>query len=69
MKEIALELIRFYQVAISPFRSSSCRYMPSCSQHGYEAIGKYGLLNGGWLTAKGICICHPLAKGDIDPVP
>jgi len=69
VKEIALGLIRFYQVAISPHRPFSCRYVPTCSQYGYEAIGKYGVLKGGWLTAKRICSCHPLAKGGVDFVP
>ena len=69
MKKIALFLIRFYQVAISPGRINTCRYVPSCSQYGYEAIEKYGIAKGGWLTAKRICSCHPLAKGGVDPVP
>jgi putative membrane protein insertion efficiency factor len=69
VKKIALFLIRFYQVAVSPGRISTCRYVPSCSQYGYEAIEKYGIAKGGWLTAKRFCRCHPLAKGGFDPVP
>jgi len=69
MKRLALGLIRFYQTAISPNRLPSCRYTPSCSQYGYEAIEKYGVVKGGWLTAKRICRCHPLAKGGVDLVP
>jgi len=69
MKRFALSLIRFYQMAISPHMLTSCRYVPSCSQYGYEAIGKYGVVRGGWLTAKRICGCHPLAKGGVDLVP
>lgn len=69
MKRIALGLIRFYQLAISPFTPSSCRYIPTCSQYGYEAITKHGLIKGGLLTAKRLLRCHPFSKGGIDPVP
>ncbi len=69
MKRLALGLIRFYQTAISPNKPTLCRYVPSCSQYGYEAIEKHGVVKGGWLTAKRICSCHPLAKGGVDPVP
>jgi putative membrane protein insertion efficiency factor len=69
MKRIALGLIRFYQLAISPFTPPSCRYIPTCSQYGYEAITKHGLLKGGLLTAKRLLRCHPFSKGGIDPVP
>ena len=68
MKEVALGLISFYQKAISPVTAPSCRYAPSCSQYGYEAIAKYGVLKGGWLTAKRIARCHPFAKGGVDMV-
>lgn len=69
MKRIALGLIRFYQLAISPYTPPSCRYIPTCSQYGYEAITKHGLLKGGLLTAKRLLRCHPFSKGGIDPVP
>ena len=69
MKRLALVLIRFYQIAISPTKAPSCRYVPSCSQYGYEAIEKYGIVKGGWLAAKRFCRCHPLAKGGVDLVP
>lgn len=66
---IALGLIRFYQRFISPLTPPSCIYTPTCSQFGYEAIARYGLLQGGWLTAKRIARCHPWAQGGSDPVP
>ncbi len=69
MKRIALSLIRFYQLAISPYTPPSCRYLPSCSQYGYEAITRHGLIKGGWLTARRLCRCHPFCRGGIDPVP
>lgn len=69
MKKIALFLIRFYQKAISRNTPSSCRFYPTCSQYGYEAIEKYGFLKGGWLAVKRIGRCHPLNPGGHDPVP
>jgi len=69
MRWLALNLIRFYQMAISANRPPSCRFVPSCSQYGYEAIEKYGVVKGTWLIAGRICRCHPLCKGGVDPVP
>lgn len=69
LKYILIALIRFYQVAISPLTPPSCRFVPSCSQYGIEAIQKYGALKGGWLTLKRLCRCHPWGGSGFDPVP
>ena len=69
MKYIALAFIRFYQRFISPLLPPSCRYEPSCSQYGYEAISRYGILQGGWLAVKRIARCQPFYPGGHDPVP
>lgn len=69
MKRVALGLIRFYQRFLSPLLPPSCRYVPSCSQYGYEAIAKHGFLKGGWFTVSRVLRCHPFAKGGYDPVP
>jgi putative membrane protein insertion efficiency factor len=69
MKQIALFLIRFYQKVISPYLPPSCRFTPTCSHYGYEAIQKYGFLKGGWLTIKRVGRCHPFTPGGYDPVP
>ena len=68
-KRLALLSIRFYQLTISRGLPSSCRFTPSCSHYGYEAIEKYGVLKGGWMAAKRIGRCHPLHPGGYDPVP
>lgn len=62
-------LVRFYQVAISPFTPSSCRYDPTCSQYTIEALRKRGLIIGLWLSLKRIISCHPWGGGGYDPVP
>ena len=69
MKYIVLGLIRFYQRFISPLLPPSCRFEPSCSQYGYQAIERYGVLRGGWLALKRIARCHPFHPGGYDPVP
>ena len=69
MKSLALALIRLYQMTVSQVMPSSCRFTPSCSQYGYEAIQKYGTLRGGWLALKRIGRCHPFNPGGYDPVP
>ena len=69
MKGLALSLIRFYQHSISPGRPPSCRFQPSCSCYGYEAIATYGLLRGSWLTLWRLARCHPWHNGGLDPVP
>jgi uncharacterized protein len=62
-------LIRFYQGAISPYLMSSCRFTPSCSVYGAEAIKKHGPFLGGWLTLKRLSRCHPWGGSGYDPVP
>lgn len=46
MKKVALKVIRFYQLFISPYLGFSCRFYPSCSEYSRQAVIKYGLLNG-----------------------
>ena len=69
MRWIALKLIRFYQLAISPNFPPSCRYQPTCSEYGYEAIEKYGIIRGGWMAFRRVLRCHPFRSGGYDPVP
>ena len=65
---LATFLIKVYRYAISPILPSSCRFYPSCSEYAIEALGKYGLVKGSWLTLKRIARCHPLSAGGHDPV-
>ncbi len=62
-------LIRFYQSAISPYLAPACRYTPTCSQYGIEAIVKYGPFKGGWMTLKRFLSCNPWGGSGYDPVP
>ncbi|AWM12616.1 membrane protein insertion efficiency factor YidD [Flavobacterium sp. NRK F10] len=64
-----LFIIRFYQVAISPYTPATCRYEPTCSHYTVEALKKHGLFKGGWLAIKRILSCHPWGGSGYDPVP
>lgn len=69
MKELVLLLIRFYQRFISPGLPPACRFYPTCSEYGYEAIARYGIIKGGVLTLRRLLRCHPFHPGGYDPVP
>jgi len=69
MKQIFIFLIRVWQRTFSRVLPPSCRFEPSCSQYGVEALQKYGVFKGGWLTIKRIGRCHPFNPGGYDPVP
>jgi len=67
----SLALIRIYRVTLGPVFAlvSGCRYMPTCSQYGYEAISKYGWWRGWRMAVARIARCHPFHAGGWDPVP
>jgi putative membrane protein insertion efficiency factor len=69
LKYLLIALIKVYQYVISPVLPMSCRYHPTCSAYGLEAIRKYGAFKGGWLTLKRIGRCHPWGGHGHDPVP
>lgn len=62
-------LIRLYQKFISPGLGRNCRFSPSCSQYGIEAIRTHGCVKGLLLTAWRIARCNPLGRWGYDPVP
>jgi len=61
--------IRFYRKGISPLKPPVCRFYPSCSQYGLEAIERYGAARGSWLLLRRVLRCHPFSRGGFDPVP
>lgn len=62
-------LIRGYQLFVSPILPASCRFYPSCSAYGLEAVEKHGPVAGSWLALRRVCRCHPWNEGGFDPVP
>jgi putative membrane protein insertion efficiency factor len=70
---LAIGGIDAYRATLSPALERTglirCRYNPTCSAYGREAIRRYGLARGGALAAARILRCNPFAKGGDDPVP
>lgn len=69
LNPLLIGLIKAYQYLLSPVLGGSCRYTPTCSQYGIEALRKYGPFKGSWLTLKRIGRCHPWGGHGHDPVP
>jgi len=68
MKVIVIWIIRFYRLAISPWKTPCCRFIPTCSEYAILAIEKHGVIKGVWMSAKRILKCHPFHSGGYDPV-
>jgi putative membrane protein insertion efficiency factor len=69
MSRFLVFLIRFYQLAVSPWLAPRCRFMPTCSSYAIEAVHKHGALKGSKLAAKRIARCRPGGGSGYDPVP
>lgn len=75
-KKIAIAIIKLYQKTVSfdhsPLKAfypnGFCRFYPSCSQYGIEAIEKYGIIKGGIKAIWRIMCCNPWNKGGNDPL-
>jgi len=66
---IPLALIRLYQATFSKtLPQDSCRFYPTCSHYGYQAIYKYGALRGGSMAIWRVLRCNPFNPGGYDPV-
>lgn len=68
-RNIGVALLLAYRKVISPIYGDVCRYYPTCSAYGLEAVQVYGLLRGSWMALRRILRCHPWAKPDFDEVP
>ncbi len=69
MRYVLIGLIKCYQWVLSPIMGNACRFQPTCSHYGIEAIRTHGAIKGSYLTIKRIARCQPLCKGGYDPVP
>lgn len=66
----ALAIIRLYQATLSKsLAANTCRFYPSCSHYGYQAVYRHGLVKGGALAVWRILRCNPFNPGGYDPVP
>jgi len=63
-------LIKLYQITLSPFLGGHCRFIPTCSHYGVEALRTHGPFRGTWLTIVRLSRCHPFSgRSGYDPVP
>lgn len=69
LERVLIGGIRFYRRAISPLKPPVCRFHPTCSQYGLEAVERYGAARGSWLLLRRLARCHPFCRGGYDPVP
>src|SRR5436305_13249393 len=68
-RSMAAALIRIYRHTLAALFAGRCRHMPTCSEYADEAIGRFGLWAGGWMTLARLCRCHPLGTSGLDLVP
>ena len=68
MGKIAIMMIKFYRLFISPLKPPTCRFVPTCSDYALQAIEKYGIIRGGSMAIRRILRCHPFHPGGYDPV-
>ena len=68
MRKLVIAIIRGYQYAISPLLGNNCRFHPSCSNYAEEAIRRYGIFKGGYLTLRRVVKYQPFHSGGYDPV-
>ena len=62
-------VVKFYQLAISPWLGGNCRYQPTCSSYAIEALETHGVRRGSWLAVRRMSRCHPWGGSGYDPVP
>jgi putative membrane protein insertion efficiency factor len=68
MQWIVIRALRLYQLAISPFLPSACRFHPTCSEYMREAVERKGPAKGIWMGLRRLARCHPFHSGGYDPV-
>lgn len=69
LARILIGVVRFYQVAVSPWTPAACRYTPTCSSYAIQALRSHGTLRGSVLAARRLLRCHPWGGHGYDPVP
>ena len=66
---LLIGFFRLWQLLVSPLYGQTCRFYPSCSAYGLEAVRVHGAARGSWLTLRRIGRCNPWNHGGVDPVP
>ena len=66
---VLIALVCLYQRTLALWLGGNCRFTPTCSAYGREALQRHGALKGGWMTIRRISRCHPFGGSGEDPVP
>ena len=66
---VVMGLIKAYQLLISPLLGPTCKYYPSCSHYGLEAVRTHGAIRGTTMAAWRVLRCNPWSNGGVDEVP
>jgi putative membrane protein insertion efficiency factor len=68
-RNVGRALIWLYRHTLSALVGYNCRHVPTCSVYGDEAIARFGLWAGGWMTLARLLRCHPFGTAGLDLVP
>jgi uncharacterized protein len=68
-QRLALGFLRAYKLMFSPMFAGSCRFHPSCSDYAVEAVARFGVVRGSFLSARRLARCNPFGAHGLDPVP
>lgn len=66
---VLIAFVRVYQKTLALWLGGNCRFTPTCSEYGINALQRHGALKGSWLTIRRIARCHPFGGSGEDPVP
>lgn len=69
MAQPLIWFVKGWRRVISPLYGDVCKFHPTCSAYGLEALETHGAARGSWLAIRRILRCHPWSQGGIDPVP
>ncbi|MCB1607591.1 MAG: membrane protein insertion efficiency factor YidD [Xanthomonadales bacterium] len=69
MRDLLIKLLSLYKRWISPILGPRCRFYPSCSSYAQQALARFGVIAGSWMTITRLLRCNPLFNGGYDPLP
>ena len=69
LRFLLIQFIRLYQLCIAPFMGQCCRFYPTCSDYGLQAVQRHGFFRGCCLIVRRLVKCHPWHRGGVDEVP
>lgn len=69
MKHLLIAFVKVWRTVVSPLYGDVCKFYPTCSAYGLEALQLHGAVKGSWLIVRRMVRCHPWSTGGVDPVP